>query len=266
MKGLILKDLICLRKQLIVFTYVVVSVFVIAVMFVCSVQYGNIALSERKMLADGLYGAGFSMTDIYRMILALFMLLPIASIGDMANVFEADGKAGFSKVSSVMPLSVGQRVLARYITIFVMLVIGVLVDLLIAFVLSLFTDLVSFGDFFGMILSAGSLMSIYSAIVIILCFLFGYGKEDRARIVALLSMALVFVLFHLEKTKAIFMDLTMGTEDAEGPDGSLWMDTVNSLIVYIKDRFYLLVLLAIAVIVGSYSLSVVIAQKKRGVV
>ena len=39
MKGLVIKDLMCLRKQGIVFMYVVIATVVLAVMFVLSSQF-----------------------------------------------------------------------------------------------------------------------------------------------------------------------------------------------------------------------------------
>ena len=52
MKGLIIKDLMCLRKQLIIFSYVVIAVLVISVMFVLSARFGNIALANESMMLE----------------------------------------------------------------------------------------------------------------------------------------------------------------------------------------------------------------------
>ena len=119
MKGLVLKDLMCLRKQLMIFGYVVVGVLVLSVMFVLSARFGNIAMANQAMVAT----EGLSASDITNLstnVLILFMLLPLATVGDFANVFTEDGKAGFFNVSSVLPISVKKRVLAKYVTIFAM--------------------------------------------------------------------------------------------------------------------------------------------------
>ena len=53
MKGLIIKDIMCLRKQLITFIYVLIAVSVISVMYVLSARYGNLALAGRQMAKTG---------------------------------------------------------------------------------------------------------------------------------------------------------------------------------------------------------------------
>ena len=50
MKGLIIKDIMCLKKQLTVFIYVIIGVVVISVMYVLSAKFGNLALAGNEML------------------------------------------------------------------------------------------------------------------------------------------------------------------------------------------------------------------------
>ena len=52
MKGLIIKDLMCLRKMRATFVFVTVSSFVITVMALISARIGNIALAEKEYDAD----------------------------------------------------------------------------------------------------------------------------------------------------------------------------------------------------------------------
>ena len=56
MKGLILKDIMCLRKQLTVFCYVIIGVLIVSVMFVLSTRFGNLASGASEMLGDSEYG------------------------------------------------------------------------------------------------------------------------------------------------------------------------------------------------------------------
>jgi hypothetical protein len=250
MKGLILKDLMCLRKQLTIFCFVTVGVLAVSVMYVLSARFGNIALAGQQMLEENDMSA-LDVQNIATNVLVLFMLLPIATVGDMANIFEDDGKNGFYKIASVMPLSVSRRVMARYITIFAMFGIGTLVDILIAFVLSLLTDLISFADFLGIIISAASIMSIYSALVIVFCIILGYGKENYAR---LLSPALIIVVagaVNFNKIKAFLL----------GSDTNLF----NDFFTFIKHKSYILLIIALAVTAASYLISAYAADRKRGV-
>ena len=254
MKGLVIKDLMCLRKQLILFGFTVASVMVLAVMFVLSVRFGNIGKMVEDMLATK-PDFNFTQKDINNMaILSLltFMFLPIACVGDFANVFEADGKAGFAKVSAFLPISIERRVLAKYITILMMFGIGVGVDLAITAVLSAVTDLVSFWDYSKSLLTAASVMSIYGAIEIVFCFLFGHGKEDYARMAAFISLVSAVILLNLKKIKVLLTSSEFYPYDG--------------MVRFLENKCYLFCLTAVLVMSASYVASVSIAKRKRGIV
>jgi hypothetical protein len=251
MRGLMFKDLMCMKKNLILFGYVVAGVLVISIMFVLSARFGNIALGSREMMeTDGL--TVDEIADLSTWILIVFMMLPLASIGDMVTVFEADGRAGFAKVAAVLPLSIKKRVLARYLTIFSVLGIGVVVDVLIAWILSILTVLVSFADFCGIILSAASVMGMYGALAAMFCICLGYGKDNYARLLAILLLVAAAIVVNLSKPRAV-------------PAGEK-LEFLRGLIVFLKEKFYLLLLLAAIIIVLSYGVSVFVAERKRGVV
>ena len=50
MKGLILKDLLCLRKQLTNFCFVMAGVLIASIMYVLSARFGNMAKVGQEML------------------------------------------------------------------------------------------------------------------------------------------------------------------------------------------------------------------------
>ena len=256
MKGLIIKDLMCLRKQLIIFSYVVIAVLVISVMFVLSARFGNIALANESMMLEN----NISSIDIKNLstwALILFMLLPVAMVGDVATLFTADGKAGFANVSAVMPLSISQRVLAKYLTVTVMFGIGVCVDLVI--ILSRLTDIISFPDFCGIIISAASLMSIYGALVIVFCFLYGYGKEDYAILSTCVLMVATIIIVNLDRIKSLFAATGENAEEKASASFDYFMN-------FFKQKFYILLLAAVITMVISYFASLWIAKRKRGMV
>lgn len=257
MKGLIIKDMMCLRKQRVIFIYTVVAVIVLSVMFVLSARFGNIALGNREMIAENQVSE-VDVKNLSTMALILFMLIPIALVGDVSTIFLADGKAGFFNVSSTFPLSIAKRVAAKYITVFIMFGIGVAIDLLISFVLSLITDIISFADFFGIIISTASCMSIYGAITIMLCFLFGYGKESYAQICTILVMILSVIAVNFGKIKNIFISISAG-------DDSSIVTGIN-FIDFMKNKYYILLFVSIVVTSFSYLGSVNIAKRKRGIV
>ena len=87
-----------------IFTYVIIGVLVVSVMYVLSARFGNLAIVGKEMSASNDLSR-IDVKNLGTLALVLFMLLPIATVGDMANVFEADGKAGFSKIAGTLPVS-----------------------------------------------------------------------------------------------------------------------------------------------------------------
>ena len=102
MKGLILKDIMCLKNQLKTFIFVLFGVIVTSILFVLSARFGNLAQAGREMLRTE-QASDIDVKNLATVALVLFMLLPIATVGDTANVFQADGKAGFYRVAGAFP-------------------------------------------------------------------------------------------------------------------------------------------------------------------
>lgn len=257
MKGLIIKDLMCLRKQRITFWYVMMCVAVLSVMFVLSARFGNLAMMNRDMMVQN----DISEMDIKNMCtiaLIFFMMLPIALVGDISTLVIEDGKAGFARVSSILPLSIEKRVLAKFLTIALRFGLGVLMDLVLAFVLSLLTDIISFREFGGIIISLSSIMFLDATITVMLCFWFGYGKEDYAQIISILVLVCGVILVNFNTIRQIFQSIVAG--------GVGNMDFMNEIMDLIKFRSHILLIWALGAGVVFYVLSVVIAKKKRGII
>lgn len=262
MKGLILKDVMCLKKQLTVFCYVIVGVIIVSLLYVLSARFGNLAEAGREMMRTD----DMSHTDVRNigtLALVLFMLLPIATIGDMANVFEADGKAGFARVSAALPVPRWKRLLSRYCTIYALFGIGVLIDVVLAAVLGALTDIITFSGLFGIIISCASIMSIYSALVIFFCILLGYGKEQYVQILSILVMAVSFILVNIGNIRKIANNVAANAEQNNGSeDLSFLFDALN----FIKEKYWVLLLIAAGVSIGSYAASLALTERKRGVI
>ena len=178
MKGLIIKDLMCLRKMRATFVFVTVSSFMITVMALISARCGNIALAEREYLNGG---TDLQMSPVHMLwyAVAVMVILPLATIGDTLTLaFEADKNSGFEVVAGALPLSVKQRVTARFITLFLTCGTGTVISLALSFILSLFTDIMTLGDFAGLVLSAASLILIFSALEMTLIFFIKSGNPE----------------------------------------------------------------------------------------
>jgi hypothetical protein len=84
------------------------------------------------------------------------------------------------------------------------------------------------------------------------CICLGYGKDNYARLLAILLLAAAAIIINFSKLRAV-------------PAGEK-LEFLRGLIVFLKEKFYLLLLLAAFVLVLSYGVSVFVAERKRGVV
>ncbi|MCM1105066.1 MAG: ABC-2 transporter permease [Clostridium sp.] len=256
MKGLVIKDLMCLRKQRLLFLYTAVGVLAVSVMFVLSARFGNLAAAGRAVMTE----QNLSEADVQNAAsaaLVLFLLLPIAAAGDVTVLFRMDGKAGFAAVSASLPLTVERRVLSRYLTVFCLSGIGVLTDLAIALALSMLTDLVTFADLWGSILSAAGLMSIYGSLAALFCRLLGYGKEDYAALASWAVILLAACLANLDKITSVI--------DGAGAGALTGRELLEQMLFFIRHRYYVLCAAALLTAAGSYLVSVRIGKRKGGV-
>lgn len=255
MKGLIIKDLLCMRKSLLVFIYVILSVFVVSVMFVLSSRFGNIATSMAQSVTDGsMTSVDVKAISVY--VLSIFMVIPMAICADLSVTFKLDNLASFNKVSTILPVSAFKRVLAKYLTVFIMIGIGAVCDILMAGCLSLLTDAVNFMEFIGIITSSAAIMLIFISISITYQYLFKAGTEDYAVIVALITTIALGVLSNFSSVKAIWLSLVNGNPS---------MDGFNKLMFTFRDKSYVIMLAAIAITIITYFLSVLIVKRKRGI-
>lgn len=259
MRGLIIKDLMCLRKQRITFIYIVFVVLIVSVMFVLSAKFGNIALAGKEMMAENTMQE-IDIKNLSSMALILFMLLPIAMVGDVSSIFSADGKAGFYNVSAILPISIEKRVLAKYITVLLFFGIGVATDIAIAFVLSLFTDIISFIEFFEIIITSASALFIYGVLICLYMFILGYGKESFAQLSSILTIILIVILANFKRAKMLF--ISCFSENSQVLD----VNPLEIVTNFVKNKSLLVFTIAIIVGLLSYVLSVFIAKRKRGII
>lgn len=256
MKGLILKDLMCLRKQSFMIICVLVCVLVVSVMYVLSADFGNIAKASQLMLEDNEI-AEIDVRNISNLAMLLFMALPLAAVCDMSGLFTADGKAGFPLVAATLPVPTEKRVLSRFITIMMFFIIGVATDIVIAVILSLLTDTI-FAELFAFIIALASVLIVYGSLLCLYMILFGYGKESYAQMCSMLTIVAFVVLTNFKKAKEIF--ISCFSENAEVMDVNL-----SNLLTTITEKYINIFAIAVAVVFISYILSVILAKRKRGI-
>lgn len=254
MKGLIIKDLMCLRKQIIYYIGIIMSVLVLSVMFVLSAQFGNIAAEGQNMMAEN----GLSDVDIKNLstlVMLLFMAIPIVMVGDVVTIIKEDGKAGFQTLSASLPLSVEKRLLSRFLTVFIMLAIGAGIDLVLSVVLSCLTDIASFADFLGLIVFVSSLTLMYGFTTTFYSCLFGNKKESQAQVAGLVTILIAFFLYAYPFIRKVFLNIFYGVSMEE--------DLLETSMDFIKTKSFLLLLIALVTALVCYFLSVWTVKKKR---
>lgn len=258
MKGLVIKDLMCMRKQLVTFCYVVLAVLIASIMYMLSARFGNIALAAQD-LSKQTDMTDIDIVSVTNVATVFFMLLPMAVMCDFTIIFREDNKAGFANVSASLPLPIWQRVLAKYITLIVLFALGFVVDMVIGGVLTCLTDTLQFGDFMCIILSSVSIMSIFSCLAVFFCLLLKGGNEEHATIFSLLVMVAMLVLANIEKVKSIILMMILSGSDV--PDDIL----VPDIFGLFRDKTLILLVTAVIVMALSYVGSYQIASRKRGV-
>lgn len=254
MRGLLIKDFFCLKKQLINYGFIIIGVIVISILFVLSCRFGNIYAGFAKIVEYGQY----TETDVSRIACAalfLSMLIPIACTGDITNLFTDDENAAFYKVASALPVPLGKRVACRFIAGYLFIAIGVAVDLMLTIVLSSLTDIISFGKLCGAIVTFASIMMMYISLFILFVYVLGKGKTVYANIIPLLIGAAIYVLANFDRLKALILS-------ADGD--ALWSlyDQTTGFMFY---KSYILFAVAIIISGSAYFAAVYIAGRKRGV-
>lgn len=254
MRGLLIKDFFCLKKQLINYGFVIVGVIVISILFVLSYNFGNIHAQFVELVTSG-ESTEAGVTMIASNALLLFMLIPIACTGDITNLITDDEKASFYKVASVLPISISKRVACRFITGYLFIAIGVAVDLLMSIVISSLTGVISFPKFCGVIISFASLMMMYVSLFLLLVYVLGKGKTSYASVIPLLAGVALYGWVNFERLRAFLID----------SDDNAFMEVFQRTTEFIFFKSYLLLIAAVIISVGAYLAAVSIAKKKRGV-
>ena len=137
MKGLILKDIYCLRTRIMTYVLTLVAALAIGILISLSSEYGNMRLDV--MMGDA---ATVSEDDLaaHKVMLGgatfLAILLPLGVGFDGIMTFHMDEKANFGDVLRTMPVKPVEIVLARFSTAYGFLLTGYVSSILIALLIS----------------------------------------------------------------------------------------------------------------------------------
>ena len=256
MKGLILKDIYCLRTRIMTYVLTLVAALVIGILISLSSEYGNLKL-------DVFMGEDTSVSEddlaAYKMILGgatfLAILLPLGVGFDGIMTFHMDEKANFGDVLRTMPVKPIEIVLARFSTTYGFLLVGYVSSILIALLLSPVVKVFTLGE----MIHAGTVLACVSAagLGVACCAYFMWNKKTCERIIigVFLGVYAVFVIgtIALNKRYGDQLDAIMNT----------FMDKVKILF---ENCLVWLIPVALLMTVVCFFVSVLIVKRKgRGV-
>lgn len=252
MKGLLIKDLYCLKDQLKFFVMITVCVIYVGVLFILSAGYGNVAIIMSE--SDG--GSEVQML-LYDMIMLLVLVLPIALGERVIECFTLDYKASFAKIFYTLPLSNSIKVASRYIVSLLYMLLGVVCSLFAGILIAVCSEQFTIMGIIRVIITLFACMLIYMSIVLCCSYYLG-GKRSN-----LVSAAIFMVLF-LGGYAYLGMQL-VGKE--EKIMDQMFHNVIVKIEWYINHATVELVILLLAGIIFmgiSYALSVLALKRKTG--
>ncbi|MCR5151096.1 MAG: hypothetical protein K6B52_07710 [Clostridiales bacterium] len=248
MKGLIIKDLYCLKKQFQTFAFIITGVMAVGLMFVLSVNYGNL-----RPAVSGMEEAGFDITMSVKIAVMFFMLLPLVCAGNIADSFADDKTASFYKVAASLPTTTGKRVMSKFVTAMLFLASGLIIDIAAAGVISCVSDIMVFSKCISLLVSISA------------CVMIGMSLTNTVIYAGVPPLYSVYIppltagiIFFAVKIKSIINALTSG-------DVSGMARFVNAVIKAFEEHPAAFAISAFAVAAVSWFVSTRLALRKRGV-
>ncbi len=176
MKGLILKDIYCLRTRIMTYVLTLVAALLIGILISLSSEYGNLRM-------DVFIGEDPTVSEedieAHKMILGgatfLAILLPLGVGFDGIMTFHMDEKANFGDVLRTMPVKPVEIVLARFSTAYGFLLTGYISSILIALLISPVVKVFTLGE----MIHAGTVMTcaLAAGLGVSCCALFMWKKK-----------------------------------------------------------------------------------------
>lgn len=246
MIGLIYKDLCCLRKHIKIFVILTVGVIALSILFVLSMEYGNVAFMIAEMSEEEFF-------NLFQMAIWCVMIMPIASSCIIQECFKEDNKANFKKCLYVLPVTEEKLVGGRYLSGLVFLLMGFLGTLAVGICIALSTDVFQFGQMLGYSVTFLALLIFYEAFCMLVLYAVDGKKADLIQCIPFVVLIDGYMTWFIMQTVNMPDEqLTQFLKDL--------MDKFNDVMV--NDCIWIL-FLALLFMGMSYIGSVFI-QKKRG--
>lgn len=253
MIGLVCKDMLCLKKNLTLFFGVTIGVIIIALLYILSSKYGNIAIEFEEMAE--MEGEDFAMLQgTTKAVVYFSLLVPIAFLATIVECFKEDFKAGFYKNLMSLPLSEAKIVGSRYVSCMLFTVVAMLGSVLTAFLVSLVEKDMPFENSFKYIVIFTTVLMVYISLVMFLLYLFGARKADLIQ-----SVPFVILLIVAEGWFAMKLQTA-----PEGEEMHIFSELGSGVKTLVNDYGYLLFLGALCCMGISFLGSWLMMKRRRG--
>lgn len=255
MKGLLIKDLYCLKKQIPFYIRATLGVLIVSVLFILSSKYGNIAL-VLSQVDNAKEEAALSVLT-YDIAILASLFIPIA-LGEMVTeCFVSDSKASFEKVFYVLPVNNYKKVAGRYIVALLYIGLGSVCSLLVGTLLVLFSDIYTMFMVARIIVILSMCMIVFMSIVLCADYYAGGRKCTMVTTGVFLGM---FVVLYGYIASVMFR---MPEEEMEKAS----IMAAEKLYVFLREGTYdifILVFVAVVCLAISYFMSVKALERKTG--
>ncbi len=183
MKGLILKDIFCLRTRMNACLMIIGAALLIGILISLSTQYGNLR-PEKIMENSGDDGEWTEVDDSAVNMIAggaviLAILLPMGVGFDGVATFLADEKAGFANVQSTMPVNAWDIAGARFCSTYGFLIMGYLSSWIISLLISPVVEIFSLKEMIQISTTLFVLLASVLGCVIFMNFIFRQKVAEK---------------------------------------------------------------------------------------
>lgn len=253
MTGLIRKDIYCLRKSLKVFVLVSAGVIVLAVLFILSARYGNLARGMAEMRAEN----NMSEEDFYsffRIGIWLVLCLPAAFLTMITECFKEDRRAGFSRQMLSFPLSDTKIVGSRYASCILLSMVSLVDSLFAGFIVSLASPAFSLRELAGYACGFNGVLLIYLSIVMLAIYAFGAEKTDLIQCVPFILLLIAAICIFQQQVSS----MTGAQMD------TYLRDIVDAVSDFLKEKWFRLYLAALICMGLSFSGASSIFKRRKG--
>lgn len=254
MKGLILKDILCLKKNLKLFVLVTLGVILLSVMFVLSSRFGNIADAMNNYNEEDTMSKEM-LLKMMELAMHLILFIPMAFIGNVIDCFKEDRKADFYRNLLGMPVNNMEIAGARYISMMIYVTLGFICSVIAALGISAASDRLVFKDMLSAVLVFGGVLMIYMSIVMPCLYGFGVRKAD-----IISGVPFVFILIG----GAFLMDRITSGSSTGMSDEMVIIKLINDFKDFLTHKGGVVIAVASICLTVAYLFSVKILEKKRG--